>query len=312
MVLQINNIIKLKLLNLYIKYIITNISYNVYRYNFKFFFFFYLNYFTVNFNVLSLTNKLYKFTNNLKKLKFFKNEYINSFIFYNLVNNNISNKELTITNISNYDSKYLFIYYFFFIKNIGAGVNKYFTNFYQNNLFFIRFFILKYLKNFIQKKNIFISLQKNHINMLERNIFYTTLIKKTKYLKFLKEINFKIKAFLNLIIISLFSKDVILLKNGIKNILEKLHFKKHRKFLHNLKIIIKSLSYVFFYKFKCLGLYIKIKGKIGLGGSSKKKKFIFKLGSFSFTKKTQKLNYVKDSIRTYSGVLGFEMYLTYK
>ena len=86
----------------------------------------------------------------------------------------------------------------------------------------------------------------------------------------------------------------------------------YKKFLYNLRVLFKSVIHVFFYKFKCLGLYIKIKGKIGVGGSSKTKKFLFKLGSFSFTKKAQKLVYVKDSIRTYSGVLGFESYLTYK
>ena len=112
--------------------------------------------------------------------------------------------------------------------------------------------------------------------------------------------------------ICLYNKDIILLKNTIKGILEKLHFKKHKKFLYNLRVLLKSIAYIFFYKFKCLGLYIKIKGKIGVGGNSKKRTFIFKLGSFSFTKKSQKLTYTKDSIRTYSGVLGFESYLTYK
>jgi hypothetical protein len=283
-------------------------------------FFYYLNNFFFNNNFFkNFSNLHYGLTNvaysNLLKSKlfFFKNDYLNSFLFYNLVNNSIfnNNKTLNISNISNYDSKYLFIYYYYFIKNIKLGVNKYFVNFYQNNLFFVRFFILKYIKSFI-KNNLFISLQKNNITILDKTILYTNLIKKTKYLKFLKEINFKIKAFLNLLLISLYSKDVILLKNGIKNNLERLHFKKHRKFLHNLKLLLKSLSSIFFYKFKCLGLFIQIKGKIGLGGSSKKKKFVFKLGSFSFTKKSQKVNYVKDCIRTYSGVLGFELYLTYK
>jgi hypothetical protein len=79
-----------------------------------------------------------------------------------------------------------------------------------------------------------------------------------------------------------------------------------------LKIILKSLSPIFYSRFKCLGLFIRVKGKIGVGGNSKKRKFVYKLGSFSFTKKNQKLAYSKDSIRTYSGVLGMEIYLTYK
>ena len=192
------------------------------------------------------------------------------------------------------------------------GVSKYFTSFYQNNLFFIRFFILKYLKSFLVDKNFYLNLQKNNITISEKKLLYKILLKKVRYLKFLKEINFKVKTLINLVLISLYSKDIVLFKNGVKSILEQLHFKKHRRFLYNLKVLLKTISYIFFYKFKCLGLYIKVKGKIGVGGNLKKRKFIFKMGSFSFTKKLQKLNYTRDSIRTYSGVLGFEAYLTYK
>ena len=309
--LKINNIIKLKMFKIHTQYLLNCYITNSNLYKLTFLYFFYANHIINKFNFY-YQSASFKLIGNLKKLKFFKNDYINSFVFYNSISNYKLDNALKVTNISSYDSKFIFLYYNCFIKNTKLGISKYFTSFYQNNLFFIRFFIIKYLKSFIKDKNIYLSLQKNHINILEKRVLYKTLLKKTKYLKFLKEINFKIKTFLNLILISLFSKDVVLFKNGIKNILEKLHFKKHRKFLYSLKILLKTLSKVFFYKFKCLGLYVKVKGKIGLGGSSKKKKFIFKLGSFSFTKKSQKLNYVKDSIRTYSGVLGFEMYLTYK
>jgi hypothetical protein len=206
----------------------------------------------------------------------------------------------------------MFFFYNNFLSDSSAGKNNYYKYFYQNNLYFIRFFIIKYLSLFLQDKNFYLNLQKNNVDIIEKNFFYKILLKKTKSLGFLKEIKFKVKSFINVILVSLYNKDITLLKNVVKYILEKLHFKKHKRFLYSLKVILKSIAYVFFYKFKCLGLYIKIKGKIGVGGNSKKRKYIFKLGSFSFTKKSQKLSYVKDSIRTYSGVLGFESYLTYK
>lgn len=260
-------------------------------------------------NIISINNNFKNI--NLKRLVFFKTNYINLLIFYKILNQqkfNIQKSNL----ISNYDSYNIFFYYSKFIKNAYKDSNKYYTNFYQNNLYFIRFFIFKYLNEFLLDKNFYLSLQKNNIDIIEKSILYNMLLKKTKRLGFLKEISFKIKSFINLILICLYSKDVILLKNTIKGILERLHFKKHKKFLYNLKVLLKSIAYIFFYKFKCLGLYIQVKGKIGLGGSSKKKKFLFKLGSFSFTNKSQKLVYSKDAIRTYSGVLGFEVYLTYK
>lgn len=322
MILKIQNIVKLKLLKIYFLFLLKQFFYINQFFcclNFVNYFFFLNNFYKkisknnfLNNNINKNSNINYFYL--LKsKLNFFKNDYLNSFILYNIFNNSFKkfNTFLTINNISNYNSKYLFLYYYYFVKNTKLGVNKYFVNFYQNNLFFIKFFVFKFIKLFINN-NLYLSFQKNNLIIFEKAMIYNFLIKKTKYLKFLKEIDFKIKSFLNLLLIGLYSKDVVLLKNGIKNILERLHFKKHRKFLHNLKLLLKSLSSIFFFKFKCLGLYIKIKGKIGLGGSSKKKKFVFKLGSFSFTKKSQKINYVKDCIRTYSGVLGFELYLTYK
>ena len=128
---------------------------------------------------------------------------------------------------------------------------------------------------------------------------------------FLKSLNINLKFFIKLLLVGLFTKDVVLLKNFIKYILENIHFKKHKSFLYNLKIVIYLIFKLLLKFLNILGIYIKIKGKIGVGGNLKKRKFSLKLGKFSFTKKNQKLNYLKDSIRTYSGVLGFEIYLTY-
>lgn len=319
MLIKVNLLIKLKLLRLYIKFLIKN----------NYFLNTYFNPLNTLFvyNILNNLNQRYSLANtyglnlanrplnlSLKKLKLFKINYLNNFLMYNIVNLNfkLKNNLINLDSVSNYNFSYLFIYYNYFIKDTKLGMSKYFNNYYQNNLFFVKFFILKYLKSYLTHNNFYLGLHKNNIDILEHKTLYNVLVKKTRYLKFLKEIGFQIKSFLNLILICLYNKDIVLFKNGIKNILEKLHFKKHRRFLYSLKLVLKLLSYVFFYKFKCLGLYIKVKGKIGVGGNLKKRKFIYKVGSFSFTKKLQKMNYTKDSIRTYSGVLGFEAYLTYK
>jgi len=274
---------------------------------------YYFKYFSISSNSLYVND--IKLSTSLNSFKFFKANYTSSLLFYNLFyfKKKISDKALQHSNgSSNYNPYNMFFYYNTFVNDVTSGKNHYYKHFYQNNLYFIRFFIVKYLSLFLEDKKFYLNLQKNNIDIIEKNFFYKVLLKKTKRLGFLKEIKFKVKSFINLILVSLYNKDLTLLKNVIKNILEKLHFKKHKRFLYNLKVLLKSIIYIFFYKFKCLGLYIKIKGKIGVGGNSKKRKYIFKLGSFSFTKKSQKLSYIKDSIRTYSGVLGFESYLTYK
>ena len=311
----LNNILKLKIIKVKYSMLFKNKYLYVLSNEYFIGYILYLNFIFktdtfLNFNLLnSISLANYKFN----KLKFFNNSTLNFLVIYNLLlTNKISmDKLLSNTKITNYSYKFMFIYYFYFIKNIKFGLSRYFNTIYQNNFYFIKFFISKFLNFFFKDKNLYLKFNKNNIEILSNKNFYFLLLKKIRYLKFLNDINLKSKSFLNLLLIVLYSKDVILFKNSLKNILENLHFKTHRKFLYNLKLILKSLSYIFYTKFKCLGILIQVKGKIGVGGNSKKRKFLYKFGSFSFTKKNQHLNYSKDSIRTYSGVLGLEIYMTY-
>jgi hypothetical protein len=91
--------------------------------------------------------------------------------------------------------------------------------------------------------------------------------------------------------------------------MENLYYKNHKKFLVFLKNI-------FFFLFKYLnsffnikGLKFLIKGKISLGGNSKKKKFNLKMGNFSLTSKNSFINYEKDFIKTISGTLGYSFFI---
>lgn len=315
---NLNNILKLKVQKIYFVQLLRQDNK---FYNYNYFFLFYTIYLSSIFknsgSNLSLLNKLNSISLNFSKysaFRVFNNTNLNFLFIYNLLNHKKSANRGLLTNnvISNYNFKYLFIYYFFFVQNIKSGLSKYFSSSYQNNFFFLKFFVLKFINSMVRDKDVFLSFNKNNLDVLSDKSFYFYLLKKVKYLRFLSEINLKSKSFLNLLLVFLYNKDVVLFKNAIKSILENLHFKTHRKFLYNLKIILKSLSPIFYSRFKCLGLFIRVKGKIGVGGNSKKRKFVYKLGSFSFTKKNQKLAYSKDSIRTYSGVLGMEIYLTYK
>ncbi len=250
------------------------------------------------------------FSNNLVKynLIFFKNQTFNQFFFYNynLIN---SIKNCKIQYNSNYNFKYLF---FYFLNNkLKTQNNNNISNIYLNNLFFIKYFIAKFIYSYLFNKNLLINFDKNKLNL--HNKLYNSDLILTKIRRFftLRELNINPKTFLDLILAFFYTKDVIFFKNLIKYILENTHFKNHKKFLYNLKVLLSLIFDVYSSTFNVLGVYIKVKGKIGLGGNSKTKKYNFKKGKFSFTKKDQKLNYNKDVIRTYSGVLGFEIYLTY-
>jgi hypothetical protein len=283
-----------------------------------------LNLFCVNFNLLR--NNLYY---NKFLLLFFFNYSNNlvvklNYLFFNLnfkllrsqfnqfyLYNNFFFCINCFLKISNYNLKYLFLYNQFKKLNSNRFKSGNLPILYENNLFFFKFFILKYLNTYFKNKYLYLNIQKNQFDIFDLNIVYNLIVSKSKRLMFLNTLKINLKSFVKLILIFFYSKDVVLLKNFVKYILETIHFKKHKNFLYNLKIIFNLISNLLFHSLKVSGIFIKIKGKIGVGGNLKKRIYNLKIGKFSFTKKNQKMNYIKDSIRTYSGVLGFEIYLSY-
>lgn len=309
---KLKNIFKLKLLCIslnsnrkFIKIFLNlKLFFNInYIYNYLFNSNLFFNTWTYKFNSLIKVNNNINIFNYL----FYKNFF--NLKFYNLFFRNIN------INLNKVSSNYNFLSFLYFYKNCITKTNKSLSlqslnNF--NNLFYFKYFILNFIDSFLNNKKLYISFKKNSVLINEVDFIYNILLKKVKFLTYLKEINFKNKLLLNMVIYVLISKDVTLFKNTIKYILENLHFKKHRRFLYSIKVLFKFLSLYLFRKFNCLGVVLKIKGKIGVGGNLKKRKFILKTGSFSFTKKSQKIQYIKDSIRTYSGVLGFEFFIAFK
>lgn len=291
---KFNFLLKLKLLKLiYLNSL--SLSYKLFiEYNFLF----KNTYITQNYNInnsLVLNNDI----------KFFKNYKYNQFFFYQIFNN----KFKLHNNLTNYNLSYLF----FFLQNKESSISSFknLSNFYKNNLFFIKYYIVKFIYGYLKNKKLILNLRKNNLNYNENLNNYALVLNKAKRLMFLKELNISLKSFIDFLFVSLFSKDVILFKNFIKYVLENIHFKKHKRFLYNLKVLLNLILNLYSPILHVLGLYIKVKGKIGVGGNLKKRKYSFKKGSFSFTKKNQKLVYNRDIIRTYSGVLGLEIYLTY-
>lgn len=137
------------------------------------------------------------------------------------------------------------------------------------------------------------------------------LLLNVRRLLFLKEINLNIKNLIYFIFIFFYSKDTCFFKNFIIYVLENTYFKKHKKFLYGLQSLLFSIFSIYKLVLGIFGLYIKISGKLGVGGNLKKRNYVFKIGNFSFTKKKQKLAYTCGIVRTYSGVLSLNIYLVY-
>ena len=123
-------------------------------------------------------------------------------------------------------------------------------------------------------------------------------------------INFlPLKNIIEIFLIFFIKKDVSLLSNWLKNTMEGIYYKNHKKFLNLFKMLFSFLFKYLNSHFLVKGIFFRLKGKIGLGGNSKKKKFNLNLGSFSLSKKFNKIDYSKNSIKTVSGMLGFCLFI---
>jgi hypothetical protein len=72
-----------------------------------------------------------------------------------------------------------------------------------------------------------------------------------------------------------------------------------------------KIVFPYFSLFQVIGFNLTVKGKIGLGGNSKTKTYIIKTGSYRRTSKKLKLFNTKTSVKTLSGVLGLDFFLTF-
>lgn len=180
----------------------------------------------------------------------------------------------------------------------------------NNGLFFFDYFLKKYF-SLKFKKNVFFYVNDLSISYLDTNKFgdwFNSALKKISSSFFNYFLNFN-SLFLKSFISFLLNKDVLFFSLFLKKFFLFIYYKNHKKLLVYLK-------FAFFFFFKYLksflnfkGIKFKMKGKISLGGNSKKKSFSFSLGQFSKTRKNLFFNYNKDSINTISGLLGYFIFI---
>ncbi len=137
---------------------------------------------------------------------------------------------------------------------------------------------------------------------IRKNLFFINKIKSFRF--------FKGKDY-SLLFSSFLFQDIYLFKNWLRIKMIKMSFKKHRRFLYYLKVFLINLFLPYIKKFNLEGFYIKVKGKIGLGGNSKKRSYSIKCGKFARYNKNLKLYYDFFSVSTLSGSLGVKIIFLY-
>ena len=93
--------------------------------------------------------------------------------------------------------------------------------------------------------------------------------------------------------------------------MESMNFRNHKKFLVFFQNFFLKYSGFFLDILKIKGFFFDIRGKVGVTGSSKKRHFIFKIGTINKSSKNVKLGFNQNLVRTYSGVLGLTYIISY-
>lgn len=155
----------------------------------------------------------------------------------------------------------------------------------RNNLyFFLNSFILNFLENFFKNRIIF-NLKKGSNKLLLKQISFRKF--STKYFKK----NLKVsKQVLGVLYYSLLLKDSFIFVNFFKTIVERLNIKLHKKLFLGLRKLIKDFFKPLFNYLGVLGVFFNIKGKIGVSGSAKKRRYYFYFGKHSITTKSIKMD----------------------
>lgn len=202
-------------------------------------------------------------------------------------------------------------------KDVGLwdsnGLNKIVDSyrFFEKNLLWVYFSIFTFLEN-LYGHNIF------YVNRVSLNLlpsFYINNIN-SSYLLIIKvykrtALNFKLYNFLYILSVSFFFKDLTILKNFLSLKIKQITFKKHKKILSMLRYAFKLISSFFITYKELKGFKIYISGKIGAGGSVKKKTWLYKNGTTQVSSKNARIKYDVFQLWTYSGSLGVKVNLVY-
>jgi hypothetical protein len=168
-----------------------------------------------------------------------------------------------------------------------------------NFFFFLNRFLIGFLENFF-KTNIIFNLKKGSNKLILRQISFRKFT--VRYFKKNLKVN---KQIIGVIYYSLLLKDSQMFVNFFKKNFEKINIKLHKKLLSGFKKLIKDIFKPLFGFFGVVGIFFNIKGKIGVSGSAKKRRYFFYFGKHSISSRNTKVDLKFTPIWTFTGTLGF-------
>jgi len=114
---------------------------------------------------------------------------------------------------------------------------------------------------------------------------------------------------IKIIMIALKYKDPMFLCNWIRAMLYRMSFYKYRLLFRYLKYVIGSLLEPSFPDLGLRGFKLRLKGKICVAGNARTRKLVFKVGSTSHSRKSNKVIHHHTLINSFTGVMGFNLWI---
>jgi len=178
-------------------------------------------------------------------------------------------------------------------------------NFYKYILLYQFFnkFVFNFLEFFLKSKILF-NFKKSSGNKKIRRLTSKKILKKY----FRRNIKIGLEIF-GILYYTLLLKDGTFFVNFFKKVLERTKLKLHKKALIGLRKLLGKFFNAYHKCFNLLGLFFNIKGKLGVTGNAKKRRYFFYFGWHNITKRTLRIDLKHVSVWTQTGTLGFTFYL---
>ena len=122
---------------------------------------------------------------------------------------------------------------------------------------------------------------------------------------------FFLEEALHIIHLSFVFKDVKLLSSWLGAIIKRISFWKTRGIFRFIKYLFNNFYLFIFKDLDIKGFKVKLKGKISVAGNSRKRTILYRVGQTSHSTNNLKVIHNFSTITTFTGVMGFQVWLFY-
>jgi len=150
----------------------------------------------------------------------------------------------------------------------------------------------------------------NNLNFYEKSqcILWA---RKVKYFRKVLGPRLFLNESLQIIYLSLKLKDPFFLSNWIVATMQKIDFYKYKTFLRYLKYVLRYFFWVIFKELNIKGIKFQLKGKISVAGNARTRTARHSVGATGHATFNNKILYKLNLIRTFTGVLGLKLWISF-